>query len=675
MPRLPMLAGAIPQRLVTDTFAGYNHNLKIADGEFFDTKNLTTAQFPMLANRGKRGVLTGIGGHSFIGLRAIIKKNGMYWVETETVNGNDVGVLYANGDRIAGLSDLQTADETQLVSMGAYICIFPDGKYFNTMDHSDFGDMGASLTLTNVTVSYQMCHQDGTPYENVEWKQPTAPGDPSGGDVWIDTSENVAKQWSEYTNSWTTIETIYTRVQFSTMGDIPRYFKEHDGVQISGLKYSDLNGSKIIYAVGGSAASSSGSGSLTPADTFDSPEGETEEVGTESPSEPVEESEGDPNSQGSSGDESPSGSWEEQEPSNASGLIEAETFGSAEGEQDYIVLAGVLQKNSGDNVSTVTIERKIPQMQYVCEAQNRLWGCFYGNIPGKGNINELYCCALGDFKNWEQYLGVSTDSWRASCGSDGAWTGCINYLGSPTFFKENRIHPISVSSVGAHQVGDLPARGVQNGSSKSLAIVNETLYYKTRSGVVAWQGGMPVDVGAALGDVRYYEAAAGVFGQRYYISMRDSANVWSFFCYDVHTGIWMREDELHAEGFTVWGDELYAKAGNTIVTINGTEGTKENRVDWYAETGVLYYELPDHKYVSHFNIRLKMERGARMQLFIEYDSSGIWEHSGEIRVLNINSFTIPVRPRRCDHLRIKLVGEGDAKVFSVARILERGSDV
>ena len=239
MPRMPMLAGAIPQRLVTDTFAGYNHNLKIADGEFFDTKNLTTAQFPMLANRGKRGVISGIGeaiddgitvegqsgsswdipagdgddgdivmtdgdgrswhliaeegeegelgvtdgaghewrsgrpgesvGHRFNGLRAIIKKNGLYWVETETVNGRDVGVLYANGMR-TNLTGLQTEQETQLVSMGAYICIFPDGKFINTMDLSEYGDMGASLTLDNVRVWYQMCRQDGTVYENVKYK-------------------------------------------------------------------------------------------------------------------------------------------------------------------------------------------------------------------------------------------------------------------------------------------------------------------------------------------------------------------------------------------------------------------------------------------------------------------------------------------------------------------------
>lgn len=601
MPRLPVLANTQNQQILTDTFAGYNHNLKIADGEFYNTENLSTEMFPMLANRRKRGTLTGVGGHTFHGLRAIIKKQGLYWVETETVGGEDRGVLYANGVKV--MEDpttplyLQTAKETQLVSMGSYICIFPDKVYFNTMDDSDFGRMEATYSYTGA-VSYRMCHQDGTIYGGNISKGSVEPVDPNNGDVWIDTVDGSIKQWSTYTTSWAIIETVYTRVTFHDQGNITRSFKEHDGVEISGMYYDDLNGSKIIYAVG-----------------------------------------------------------------------------SDNDVDDYIVLVGIQEVPYEVSPATFTIARKVPDMDFVCEAQNRLWGCYYGNIPGVGNINEVYCCALGDFKNWSQYLGVSTDSWRASIGSDGVWTGCINYFGSPTFFKENRIHQIGVSSVGAHQVSDLPARGVQEGSHRSLAIVNETLYYKSRSGVVAWQGGMPADVGAALGDVKYYDAAAGVFGQRYYVSMRDSANVWNFFCFDVKTGLWMREDNLHAEGFTAWGDELYAKSGDSIVTINGTDGTLENKVEWFAETGVMHYEFPDHKYVSRYNLRLKMEKDARLQLFIEYDSSGVWEFSGEVKVHRIDSFVIPVRPRRCDHLRLKIAGEGDVRIFSMARVLESGSDV
>ena len=585
----PKLSAAASTRAMIDTFAGYNHNMKIADGEFYETKNMTTQFFPMLANRSRRGVLN----RSFTKLQAIIAKDALYWV--------DNGTLYANG-YATGLTGLQTVKETQLVSMGAYICVFPDKKYINTQKLTEYGDMGASWSYEGA-VTYTMCHEDGTIYTSVT-KSTTEPVDPDNGDVWIDAADdNTAKVYSSYTESWTVLETVYTRVDFLSMGQLSA-FKDYDGVNISGAYDDDLNGSKILYKVD----------------------------------------------------------------SDAQGY-------------DYIVVIGIQEEQYTQQGASITIARRVPDMDYVCEAQNRLWGCFYGN-DGTQNINEVYCCALGDFRNWEQYLGVSTDSWRASRGSDGEWTGCVNYLGTPTFFKENIIHPISVSSVGAHQIGDIPARGVQKGSHKSLAIVNETLYYKARSGVVAYQGGMPTDVSEALGSERYYNAVAGVFGQRYYISMKDVGSAWQFFCFDAAKGLWMHEDGLHAECFAAWGDELYAQSENKIIAINGTEGVKEAAPEWYAETGIMYYEqqlqgvgVREVKYVSRYNIRLNMERTARAQIYIEYDSSGIWTFAGDIKVQETGTITIPVRPRRCDHLRLRLEGRGDVRIFSIIRVLTRGSDM
>lgn len=582
-------------RSMIDTFAGYNHNLRIADGEFYDTKNLTTKYFPMLANRSRRGVISGHGNTPFSKLQAIIAKDALYWV--------DNGTLYANG-AATGLTGLQTVKPTQLVSMGAYICVFPDAKYINTQKLTEYGSMGASWSYEGA-VTYTMCHQDGTYYTDVT-RSSTEPTDPENGAIWIDISDGeTVKEYSVYTESWTVLETVYTRLDFLSMGQLAAAFKEYDGVNVSGLYYDDLNGSKILYAVGGDETTS----------------------------------------------------------------------------YDYMVLIGICGEQYTQTGATISVERRVPAMDYVCECQNRLWGCFYGNIPGQGNINEIYCCALGDFKNWEQYLGVSTDSWRASRGSDGPWTGCVNYLGTPTFFKENVIHPVSVSSIGAHQIGDIPARGVQQGSHRSLAIVNETLYYKARSGIVAYQGGMPADVSGALGEERYYNAVAGVFGQRYYISMKDAYNAWHFFCFDVKNGLWMHEDDLHAECFAACGDELYCQSANRIIAINGTEGVLEAVPDWIAETGIMHYEQTVKgagarrvRYVSRYNIRLSMEQTARMQIYIEYDSSGLWNPAGNVRVNNTGAFTIPVIPRRCDHLRLRFEGQGDVRVFSIARILTRGSD-
>jgi len=347
--------------------------------------------------------------------------------------------------------------------------------------------------------------------------------------------------------------------------------------------------------------------------------------------------------------------------------------GAANEENDWIVVVGIIDADT-TVPGRVTIDRNIPAMDFVVEGSNRLWGCFYGN-DGTQNLNEIYGSALGDFRNWHQFLGVSTDSWAASVGSDGIWTGAITYLGYPTFFKENVIHRVVISAEGAHQIVETDCRGVQAGSGKSLQIVGETLFYKSRTDICAYQGGFPSGVSDQLGDLKYYNAVAGAFGSKYYISMKDANNNWHLFVYDTEKGLWMREDDLQAKCFCAVDDELYViTAANKLVGLNGTTGvlTLEEAVAWEAETGILYYQYPDMKYVNRYNFRLKCS--GTIKLYIEYDSSGTWIESGTIASTGTDTVTIPVKPRRCDHMRIKLSGTGDVKLYSIARILEIGSD-
>lgn len=56
--RYPELTEESTFRQVTDTFLGYNHNIKLRDGEFYNTENLTSKFYPMLAVRQKRSVVT-----------------------------------------------------------------------------------------------------------------------------------------------------------------------------------------------------------------------------------------------------------------------------------------------------------------------------------------------------------------------------------------------------------------------------------------------------------------------------------------------------------------------------------------------------------------------------------------------------------------------------------------
>ena len=354
-------------------------------------------------------------------------------------------------------------------------------------------------------------------------------------------------------------------------------------------------------------------------------------------------------------------------------------LGGGENERDWI-LVDALPEQLGSGAPALRLDRSVPALDFVCECQNRLWGCRYG--PGEDGraVNEIFCCALGDFCNWQQFQGLSTDSWSASVGSDGPWTGAVNYLGSPIFFKENRIHRVSVSPSGAHSVADTVCRGVQKGSARSLVVVNETLFYKSPGEVCAWQGGFPRGVSAPLGTELYHGAAGGEIGGKYYLSMLDESGDSVLFVYDIERDLWLREDTLHVSAFARVGQELYAVADGELLALLGstavTGSTREGEVEWEAVTGIQTFRLPENKRVSRYNIRLSMAAGASLAVAVQYDSDGVWHQAGSVTASGAGTghFLFPVRPHRCDHLQLKLSGRGEMRLLSISRILEIGSD-
>ena len=80
------------------------------------------------------------------------------------------------------------------------------------------------------------------------------------------------------------------------------------------------------------------------------------------------------------------------------------------------------------------------------------------------------------------------------------------------------------------------------------------------------------------------------------------------------------------------------------------------------------------RYLSRYNLRISMDPDSWLRIYIEYDSSGVWEHAGHYQLPYTGAVLVPIRPHRCEHLRIKLEGHGSARLYSLARILERGSD-
>jgi hypothetical protein len=238
----PRLREIPSTREMIEVFRGYNHNLRIGDGEFYDMKNLSSNDFPVLSPRDRRGV------YATPSIpQGMVAKDSLCYV--------DGGDFIIDGERIPmGLTVERDGEgniiQKNLISMGAYVIIMPDKRYINTSDLTDYGSMEASVTTTEA-VSFTLCTLEGADYEGVK-VQNSAPANPKNMDYWLDTSStpHSLKQYSATSGMWVSIATTYIKISSLGIG-VP--FEVNDGVKISGIKneaLADLNSTMIIWAKG-----------------------------------------------------------------------------------------------------------------------------------------------------------------------------------------------------------------------------------------------------------------------------------------------------------------------------------------------------------------------------------------------------------------------------------------
>ena len=142
---LSQFAAPRQQWLTVSKFGGYDARSRAPLGAFARMENLSGDGYPTLSTREKRKWIAALDKPN--GLAA---KDCLIWVDGRT--------LYINGAAI----DLTLTDgEKQLVSMGAYLLIWPDKKYVNTQDLSDRGSLENTVQTTG-TVTFTLCRTDGT---------------------------------------------------------------------------------------------------------------------------------------------------------------------------------------------------------------------------------------------------------------------------------------------------------------------------------------------------------------------------------------------------------------------------------------------------------------------------------------------------------------------------------
>lgn len=762
MPFLPEIPTWEREVINTQTFLGLNRGLSIGDGEMADMLNMSCDNYPVLSTRQKRG-MPQLSYNAAITPDLAGSVDGMLGTDRLVVCHE--GKVYLNGEEVPlELSTEPSKKEKKLVSMGAYVCIWPDKKYFNVNNIDDCGDMGSKWTAAEgETITAMMCRKDGTDYDmDTITVSDTAPTDPDDGQFWLDMSGevDVLKQYSKLHGQWMQVATTYIKLQSSGIG---KDLKEYDSVWLSGAVIDEQNTEPVEPGMlefegkdvqlnttwtvqwdtveGGDRVYSdpTADAKMISIDVEGIPYGAYVESATltfdanftayvtkidDRDILTVNDNEFVTGANSINVDIRKNGSYNYKfywdpyfvhefsygvgsktmsiaitnikltvnyAPANLSDdeadIDQVEALNTTNivygcGD-DYIIVAGLLHRHLTLK-NTLAVEMKIPDLDYICESNNRIWGCVYQEKDGTV-VNELRCCALGDFRNWSKFQGTAADSYTVTLGSDGVFTGAIAHQGVPIFFKESYIHRVSGTIPANYTIITVQGRGVQEGSWRSLAVVNETLFYKSRNDVMAYEGAMPYAVSAKLGQKLHTNAVAGGYRDKYYICMRAENLTWHTYVLDVTKGLWHQEGTEKITHMATAGGELVlaiqeessaatSAAEATHLRTVSSKGTVEEDFNWSVTFGILGFESEQQKYLSRYNIRAQMSAGSYMKVEMQYDSDGKWVHMGTMRSTKLRTFLLPIIPRRCDHCQLRLSGTGTINIYSVAREYETGGD-
>lgn len=602
-------------RQLLRAFGGINETYSCSEAELSAALNFSGRGFPALQTRALRKKV-----------RDVEKVNGMYHLNGLLIC-RGTGLEYApdgQAGRTAAvtLENVLTDDRKALAGMGSKVLIWPDKLAFDT-ETGQLETLGAKWELGDRKMTVCPCDTEGKMYE-VAGAGDTEPESPEDGQLFLKGDpknlydyESVLEKWSAKSGKW--VQVLVNTVRMTCPG-IGSLLKEGDTVTLTGMPQAvcdalaaDLNGEIVVQALEGDDLVAS----LTPA----------------------------------------------QDSSRYYGSWTVTATGTS-----WRSLDGARTENEGLAVS-ITLERRVPDLDFVTEQGNRVWGC-------SKKENTIYACRLGDPTNWYSYRGIAADSYAVSVGSDGTFTGAASCMGYVLFFKENCIHKLYGSKPSDYQLSSVRCRGVAANAAHSLCVLNETLYYLSPDGVMAWDGSLPTKVSGALDAAKLsnvQSAVGGALDGRYYLHIsRESARL---LVYDTEKGLWSEEDVCSCD-MTSTGGQLYLWDGQALWAADPTR-----EPDWQTTDGVetdIPFELvtgdvgldgTEQRYLSRLTLRLDAECTSTVEVAVSYDG-GAWETVASLAAQGSRrSYDLPFVPRRCGSLRLRLRGKGQITLRGLVRTI------
>lgn len=682
--KLPYIrAGIGKNQRTVGQWGGIDERLIIDDSSLSKMKNMSTRFFPAIGTRLPRGNSQ----RTIADPHGLYHKNGLFWI-----SGTQ---CYYNGNAISGMT--VTAGDKQIVGMGAYICVFPDKKIYNTktgevtnvdatytqsgtITFSELSPDSAFCKITANGIQNTFKQYDGVQFVGVNDKSFLVDGE-GATKVITEIGTNYIVVSAVIQNAWTgkakvTANSGSTKIEGTGIHD---NFTANDIVKMVGCKDDALN-------VSGKTVTSKGTNYIIINQAF--PTKSFTQSGTVTFS---------PYYSGSNltriycanmGDTfcegdvvTIAGCTGDAASYNGSKTVRGAGTG-------YILVDGTLQANitqasgitinrtafeqtgvtvkrtSFTRASGITIKRQSQSFDFVCEHDNRLWACNSAN-------HEIYASKLGDPTNWNCFEGISTDSYVLTVGSDGDFTGCAAHMGYVLFFKERSISVMYGNRPSNFQLNQRQMPGVREGCDRSLCVVNETLFYVGRDGVYQYDGATPKKISDVILSEITDAVASQQDGKLYLSCLKEGTR--TLLVYDPRYQIWDEEDDTRFK-FAAYGEGIlyYIASNNNLRTITGESA---DVIEWSLESGDLRENSLNQKWIGAAQFNMWLDTGSEANIFFQFDEDPLWHRAWTVHSVVAKTYNIPIVPQRCGRFRWKIEGKGQAKLLAMGITVEGGSEI
>ena len=301
----------------------------------------------------------------------------------------------------------------------------------------------------------------------------------------------------------------------------------------------------------------------------------------------------------------------------------------------------------------LTVCRPLPDLDYICESDNRLWGL-------NRRENRVYASHRGRPDSF--YPDGKDGGWSKTFGSEGEFTAICAFGGGVCCFKEGLLHKILGTAPGSYYVSDYTLPGVKQGCERSVQTMSDTLCYRGVHGVYAYSGAAPKLISRELGDNLPDCAVSGTDGRTYYLSGLVRGRPVRY-AYDTFNKVWIKEANEQTSAITCVGGVTYMLTGDGLYK---TDALDKSQSSFAAEFVPFCEDTLRKKCYTRLTFDIEMALGSTLRVYTRADGGEYrltYTHTPDCRC----SLHVPIRVQRCSRFGIRLEGKGDVRIKGLMR--------